>query len=156
MPKFASLQLPIAAKAVLLIAMLGLLSIVANWFCLQRLDELNKLDALVSEHIAPARLAMAEAKAAIESFGIGTYKSFSATDPDDAKEAATDIKSAYDAAKGRLNSVVMDYPDAKDEVRVTVGKLDHARALTMELHDALQAGDRNKARFIVELKFDPA
>jgi methyl-accepting chemotaxis protein len=156
MPKFASLQLPIAAKAVLLIAMLGLLSIAANWFCLQQLDELNRLNALVSEHIAPARLALAEAKAAIESFGIGTYKSFSATDPDDAKEAAADIKSTYDAAKGRLNSVVVDYPDAKDEVRVTIGKLDSARALTVELHDALQAGDRTKARFIVEMKFDPA
>src|SRR5580698_5602502 len=156
MPKFASLQLPIAAKAVLLIAMLGLLSIAANWFCLQRLDELNKLNTLVSEHIAPARLAMAEAKAAIESFGIGTYKSFSATDPDDAKEAAADIKSAYDAAKARLNSVVIDYPNAKDEVRVNIAKLDNARALTVELHDALQTGDRNKARFIVELKFDPA
>src|SRR5580692_12832704 len=106
--KFSPIQIPIAAKAVLLIGMLGLLSIAANWFCLQRLDELNRLNALVSEHIAPARLALAEAKAAIESFGTGTYKSFSATDPDDAKEAAADIKSAYDAAKARLNSVVVD------------------------------------------------
>ena len=59
MLKRCSLHLPIAAKAVLLIAVLGLLSIAANWFCLQRLDELARLNALVSEHIAPARLALA-------------------------------------------------------------------------------------------------
>jgi methyl-accepting chemotaxis protein len=156
MPKFPSLQLPIAAKAVLLIAVLGLLSIAANWFCLQRLDELTKLNALVSEHIAPARLALAEAKAAIESFGTGTYKSFSATDPDDAKEAASEIKGAYDVAKSRLNNVVAEYPAAQDEVRITLEKLDYARTLTVDLRDALQADDRNKSRFIVELKFDPA
>ena len=92
MRKFVSLQIPIAAKAVLLIAVLGLLSIAANWFCLQRLDELTRLNALVSEHIAPARLALAEAKTAIEAFGIATYKIFSASDPDDAKEAAAGIK----------------------------------------------------------------
>jgi methyl-accepting chemotaxis protein len=156
MPKLRLLHLPIAAKAVLLIAVLGLLSIAANWFCLQRLDELTRLNALVSEHIAPARLALAEAKAAIESFGTGTYKSFSATDPDDAKEAASEIKGEYDVAKSRLNSVVAEYPEAQDEVRLTLEKLDYARNLTVDLRDALQASDRNKARFIVELKFDPA
>jgi len=36
------LHLPITTKAVLLIAALGLLSISANWFCLQRLDELDQ------------------------------------------------------------------------------------------------------------------
>src|SRR5580704_19333555 len=108
MRNFRSLQLPIAAKAVLLIAVLGLLSIAANWFCLQRLDELTRLNALVSEHIAPARLALAEAKVAIESFAVGTYKMFSATDPEDTKEAIGDIKGEYAVAKSRLNSVLQD------------------------------------------------
>jgi len=67
-------NLPIAVKAVILIAALGLLSIAANWFCLQRLDEIDRLNAIVARHFAPARLALAEAKAAIESFGIATYK----------------------------------------------------------------------------------
>ena len=156
MPKRRSLHLPIAAKAVLLIAVLGLLSIAANWFCLQRLDELTRLNTLVSEQIAPARLALAEAKAAIEAFGTATYKSFSASDPDDAKEASSEIKGEYDVARSRLNNVVVEYPAAQDEVRVTLEKLDYARGLTVDLRDALQAGDRNKARFVVELKFDPA
>ena len=60
------LHFPVAVKAVLLIAALGFLSIAANWFCLERLDELDRLNATVTRHVAPARLALAEAKAAIE------------------------------------------------------------------------------------------
>ena len=156
MLKFLPLQLPIAAKAVLLIAVLGLLSIAANWFCLQRLDELIRLNALVSEHIAPARLALAEAKSAIESFGVGTYKIFAASDPNDVKEAAADIKGEYDIAKSRLHSVVTEYPAAEADVRVTIEKLDRTLSLMGELRDAVQAGDRSKAQTIIELKFDPA
>ena len=156
MPKMLSLQIPIAAKAVLLIAVLGLLSIAANWFCLQRLDELTRLDALVSEHIAPARLALAEAKTAIESFGVATYKTFSASDPDDAKQAAAEIKGEYDVAKSRLASVVEDDPDAADDVRLIIEKLDYARGLTAEMLGAMQGGDRAKALNVLELKFDPA
>ena len=75
------IHLPIAAKAVLLIAALGLLSILANWFCLQQFDELDRVNAVVTQHFAPARLALAEAKAAIESFGVATYKIWSARIP---------------------------------------------------------------------------
>jgi len=42
------LHFPVAAKAVLLIAALGLLSIAANWFCLERLDEIDRLNATVT------------------------------------------------------------------------------------------------------------
>jgi methyl-accepting chemotaxis protein len=70
-------SLPIAAKAVLLIAALGLLSIAANVFCLQRFTELQRLNAEVTQRLAPARLALAEAKAAIQSFGVATYKCLS-------------------------------------------------------------------------------
>jgi methyl-accepting chemotaxis protein len=156
MRNFRSLQLPIAAKAVLLIAVLGLLSIAANWFCLQRLDELTRLNALVSEQIAPARLLLAEAKTAIESFGIGTYKIFSASDPEETKEAAADIKGEYEVAKTRLNSVLAAYPEAESDVRVTLEKLDYARDVTAELRNAIQTGDRPKAQFIIALKFEPA
>src|ERR1700722_20842767 len=50
------LHFPVAAKAVLLIAALGLLSIAANWFCLERLDEFDRLNATLTRHLAPARL----------------------------------------------------------------------------------------------------
>jgi methyl-accepting chemotaxis protein len=92
MPILKFIHLPIAMKAVLLIGALGLLSIAADWFCLQRLEELNRLNAVVTRHFAPARLALSEAKAAIESFGAATYKVYSASDPDQAKEAADDME----------------------------------------------------------------
>ena len=87
MSKLNPLHPPIAVKAVLLIAALGVLSGVANWFCLQRLDALDRLNAEVTHHLAPARLAAAEAKAAIESFGVATYKVYSASDPDQVRES---------------------------------------------------------------------
>jgi hypothetical protein len=76
------LNFPVAAQAVLLIAALGVLSIAANWFCLERLDEINRLNATVNCHFAPAPLALAEAKAASESFGVAVYKDYFATDLD--------------------------------------------------------------------------
>ena len=57
MLKLKTLHLPIAMKAVMLIATLGLLSIATNAFCLQRFDALDKLNAVVTRHFAPARLA---------------------------------------------------------------------------------------------------
>ena len=101
----------------MLIGALGLLSIAANWSCLQRLEELNRLNAVVTRHFAPARLALAEAKAAIESYGAATYKVYSASDADQAKEAVDDMEGQYNAAKLALNNVLADYPAAGDDVR---------------------------------------
>ena len=98
MPDFKSLHLPIAMKAMVLIAALGLLSVAANAFCLQRFDALDKLNAVVTRHLAPARLALADAKAAIESFGIATYKTYSASDSEQASESAEEIEGQYAAA----------------------------------------------------------
>ena len=56
----------IALKAALLIAGLGLMSAVANWFCLKSIDDLNQLNITLGHHIAPARLSLAQAKGAIQ------------------------------------------------------------------------------------------
>jgi len=93
MPAF---KVPIAAKAVLLIAALGLLSIAANALCLQRFHELERLNAELTEHVAPARLALAEAKASLESFGLAVYKTYSASDPDQVKESLEAIESVLE------------------------------------------------------------
>ena len=95
------LHFPVAAKAVLLIAALGLLSIAANWFCLERLDEFDRLNATLTRHLAPARLALAEAKAASKSFGVAVYKDYSASDPDQAKESVEEMEGQYNAARPR-------------------------------------------------------
>jgi methyl-accepting chemotaxis protein len=156
MSKFSLLNLPIAMKAVLLIAALGFLSIAANWFCLQRLDEIDRLNAVVTRHFAPARLALAEAKAAIESFGIATYKLYSASDRDEASEAADEIEGQYAAATRSLNNVLTDYPAAIADVRLIFDKLAIARGVAANLKSALAAGKADEARRIVNFKFDPA
>ena len=154
--KLNPLHLPIAMKAVLLIAALGVLSIAANWFCLQRLDELDRLNAMVTRHFAPARLALAEAKAAIESFGVATYKVHSAADPDQAKEAAEEIEGQYNAAIRALNNVLTDYPAAIDDVRRIFDKLELAHGIAVDLKSAVKAGKADAAKRIVDFKFDPA
>src|ERR1700722_11557643 len=156
MPILKFLHLPIAMKAVLLIGALGLLSIAADWFCLQRLEELNRLNAVVTRHFAPARLALAEAKAAIESFGVATYKVYSASDADQAKEAADDMEGQYNAAKLALNNVLADYPAAGDDVRRIFDKLELAHGIAADVSRAVKKGEVYQAGRIVNLKFDPA
>ena len=151
-----SFSLPIAAKAVLLIAALGLLSIAANVFCLQRFNELDRLNAELTRHFAPARLALAEAKTAIESFGVATYKTYAAADFDQAKEAAGAIEDEYADAKSALNNVLTYAPDTIDDVHRILGKLEIAHGIAAELRTALKDGDRAAAKRVVDLKFDPA
>jgi methyl-accepting chemotaxis protein len=156
MLKWNSLHLPIAIKGVLLIAALGFLSITANWFCLQRLDALDRLNAAVTRHFAPARLALAEAKAAIESFGVATYKAYSVSDPDQARESADAIEGEYNAAKSALNNVLSYDAAAAEDVQGIFQKLEQAHAVAVDLKAALKAGKTAEARLIVDLKFDPA
>jgi methyl-accepting chemotaxis protein len=156
MPKTNTLHLPIAVKAVLLIAALGLLSGTANWFCLQRLDALGRLNAVVTRHLAPARLAAAEAKAAIESFGVATYKIYSASDPDQMRESGAAIEGEYKAAKSALNNVLTYYSGANDEVRRIFEKLELAHGIAVDLKKALKAGRTEDAKRIIDFKFDPA
>jgi methyl-accepting chemotaxis protein len=124
------LHFPVAAKAVLLISALGLLSIAANWFCLERLDEIDRLNA--SRHLAPARLALAEAKAASESFGVAVYKGYSPSDPDQVKESVEEIEGQYNAARRALNNVLAAYPAASDDVHRMFEKLELAHAIAAE------------------------
>jgi methyl-accepting chemotaxis protein len=151
-----AVNVPIAAKAVLLIAALGLLSIAANALCLQRFHALERLNAQLTEQVAPARLALAEAKTALESFGLDVYQAYSTSDPDQAKEAAELVESDYAAAKNALNNVATYDPDTRNDVQRIIGKLEVARGVARDLKDALHSGDRAAAQRIVELKFDAA
>ena len=156
MPDFKSLHLPIAMKAMVLIAALGLLSVAANAFCLQRFDALDKLNAVVTRHLAPARLALADAKAAIESFGIATYKAYSASDSEQASESAEEIEGQYAAAVRALKNVLTYYPAAETDVRRIFDKLELAHTVAVNLKGAVKAGKKDEATRIVDFKFDPA
>ena len=74
--KFFRLQPRIALKAALLIAGLGAMSIVANWFCLQSIEDLRHTGNTLSRQVAPARQSLAEARGAIEAMGLATYKTY--------------------------------------------------------------------------------
>jgi methyl-accepting chemotaxis protein len=150
------LHFPVAAKAVLLIAALGLLSIAANWFCIQRLDELDHLNATVTRHLAPARLALAEAKAAIESFGVAVYKAYSASDPDVAKESVEEMEGHYNAALRALDNVLAAYPAAGDDVHRIFDKLELAHGIAAEIARSVKTGQTQQATLLVNFKFDPA
>jgi methyl-accepting chemotaxis protein len=151
-----SLRLPIAAKAALLIAGLGLMSALANWFCLQRLDDLYQLNTTLSRHVAPARLALAEGKTALESFGVATYKTYSAPDIEQTKEYVSAIENEYNVARNSLGNVLNYFPDATDDVQRILQKLELAHTIVIELKSALLAGDRDQAQRIIDLKFDAA
>ena len=62
----------IALKAALLIAGLGLMSVVANWFCLKSIEDLSQTNNTLSRQVAPARQSLAEARGAIEAMGLAT------------------------------------------------------------------------------------
>ncbi len=111
---------------------------------------------MVIGHVAPARLALAEAKAAIESFGIATYKTYSASDTDEAMESAGALEGEYNAAKTALNNVLTDDPAKIDDIRRILDKLELAHGIAVDLKSAVKGGDWDGAKRIVDLKFDPA
>jgi methyl-accepting chemotaxis protein len=149
-------NLPIADKAVLLIAALGLLSVAANALCLQRFHALEQLNAELTEQVAPARLALAEAKTGLESFGLDVYKAYAAADADAEKKAAEQADNDYAATKKALNNVATYDPATRDDVAGIAGKLDVAEGVAGGLKEALHSGDRALAQRVVDLKFDQA
>jgi methyl-accepting chemotaxis protein len=146
----------IAVKAGLLIAGLGLMSGLANWFCLDRIEGLGQLNTMLANHVAPARLALAEAKSAAEGMGLATYRIFAAADLDQARQAGAAIKGQYDAANNSLNNVLTYFPDRGEDVQRILDKLARARAVADDVRSAVLAGERERAQQLLDLRFDAA
>ena len=155
MPKI-SFRLPIAAKAVLLIASLGAMSAAADWFCLRSLHQIDRINAMVTQEIEPARLALTEAKIAVESLGLATYKMAGTSDPDTVREATDERAGQYTAAKVWLNSVVNELPGHREDVDGMLRRLDLVNGIANSVNAMIKAGDREHARWTLEFKFDPA
>ncbi|HKA76160.1 MAG TPA: hypothetical protein VKD19_03540 [Pseudolabrys sp.] len=66
MCRLISVQLPIAAKAMLLIGALATMSAAANRFCVRSLHKIDAINAMVTQQVEPARLTLTEAKIAVE------------------------------------------------------------------------------------------
>ena len=152
----SKIRLPIAAKAVLLIAGLGLMSGLANWLCLQRIETLDRINAVVNEQVSPARLALEAAKTRVESFGLAAYKIYASADADDAKQAAESMQGEYEGALTALGSMVSYFPKRSDDIERIRYKLKLVHDIALEVHELIKSGDRAKARDMLDLRFDPA
>ncbi len=154
MTKFLSLRFSIAVKAVMLIAALGGLSVAANLFCIERLDQIAQLHAVVRQQLAPARLALAEAKAQLESYGISTYKGFVAVAAEDRAEAELNAEGELASIRNALRNAAQRYPAARSEVDAVLARLDEVAAVTAELRALLARGETAEAKRILDFRFD--
>jgi methyl-accepting chemotaxis protein len=156
MQRRISFHLPIAAKAMMLIGALGVMSAAANWFCLRSLHEIDRINARVTERVEPARLLLTEAQIAVESLGLATYKMAGTNDPDTVHEATDERVGQYAAAKAWLNGVVDYLPAHREDVEGMLRRLDLVNAIADSVHKMAKAGEREGARSTLEFKFDPA
>jgi methyl-accepting chemotaxis protein len=151
-----SIGLPIAAKAMLLIAALGVMSGAANWFCLRSLHEIDRIKENVTQQVEPARLTLTEAKIAVESLGLATYKMAGTSDPDTVREAIDERAGQYASAKAWLDGVVDYLPGHREDVDGMLRRLDLVNTIADSVYSLTKAGDRERARSMLEFKFDPA
>jgi methyl-accepting chemotaxis protein len=156
MSKFPRIRLKVAAKAIALIAGLGIMSALANWLCLQRLDRLDDINNAVVSQMAPARLALTEAKMAIASAGLAIYKMAATADPDTVREALEERDGQFAAAKAWLRGAVGYLPERADDVQGVIKRLDLVNDIANSVYALNKSGDRERARALLELKFDPA
>jgi methyl-accepting chemotaxis protein len=156
MPNLPKFHLNVAAKAVVLIVGLGVMSVLANWMVLQRLDRLDDINDALVNHASPARLALTEAKIAVTSMGLAVYKMASTGDIDVVREAIEERKGHYAAAMSWLHGVVGYRPELNDDVQRIIERVNTVNAVADTIYAQASEGDREHARVTVELKFDPA
>src|ERR1700722_1308187 len=108
---FLRIKPTIAHKAFVLIAALGLMSAIANWYCLNTIDRIDKANSIVVEHIAPARLALSEAKGALTAFGLSVYKMSGYADRAEIAEETNSMVGEFNAIENALNNVRNYYPE---------------------------------------------
>ena len=156
MKRLLRIRLPIAAKAVLLIGTLGLMSAAANWFCLRSLHAIDRIDTAVIEEAAPAQLALSGAKNALAEIGLATYKMAGTSDPATAREANDERAGQVAVAKILLANVVDYFPGWKRDVQDIQARLDRVETVAQRVQKMIAAGDQAKVRTTLELRFDPA
>jgi len=156
MLRLTPFQLPIAAKAVVLIGLLAMMSAAANWFCLRSLHEIDNINLLVTEKVEPVRMTLTEAKISVESLGLATYKMASTKDADIIREAADERVGRYIAAKAWLNGVIDYLPDRREDVDGMLRRLDLVESIAGSIHAMIKKGDQETVKTTLDLRFDPA
>jgi hypothetical protein len=135
---FLRIEPSIAQKALILISFLGLLSILANWFCLHTIDRVEDTNSGIIEHIAPARLALSEAKGALTAFGLGVYKMTSYTDRAEIAEEANAMVGEFNAIGNALGNVASSQ-EVKSLAAQTTQALTDINRQTQSVQQATQA-----------------
>ena len=156
MTRLLRIRVPIAAKAVLLIGALGIMSAAANWFCMRSLHEIDEINAFLNERVAPARLTLTEAKIAVDSLGLATYKMAGTSDPDTMREAISEREGEYAAAKVWLQNALDYLPRHREDIAGMRRRLDLVDSIAKAAQAETMTGDRDNTRFLLEFKFDPA
>jgi nitrogen fixation/metabolism regulation signal transduction histidine kinase len=157
MTQGSGLRLGIAAKAVVLIVGLGVLSALANWFALQSAASLDHVNNTMAQRVAPARLALAETKAALNNLGLAVFKTMAATERDVARQASLEIVNQSAVARQWLGAVGEYFPNRQDDIGLITDKLKRAEAIADQIRAAALAGDTRRTSVeMLDLKFDAA
>jgi diguanylate cyclase (GGDEF)-like protein len=150
-------RLGIAAKAVILIVGLGVLSALANAFALQAAQSLDHVNSIMAQRVAPARLALAEAKAALGNLGLAVFKTMAASERDVVRQAGGEIANQSAAARQWLAAVRDYFPSRADDIALINDKLARAEAIAGEIRAAALAGEtRRIGATTLDLRFDAA
>jgi methyl-accepting chemotaxis protein len=156
MHRIFPIHLPIAAKTVLLIGMLGILSVAANLYFLGSLHRIDDENARITQQIEPVRLLLTESKIAVGWIGLATYKMAASTDPDTVREANNERAGQLAAARTWLNSIAASLPNHRNEIEGMLKRLRVVNEIASAVNDLREAGDIAQARFALEFKFEPA
>ena len=156
MPSRIRFRPKMSAKAVVLIAALGIMSALANWFCLRSLHEIDRINATVTQQIEPLRVMLTQAKIAVGWIGLATYKMAATHDPDTIREANDERAGQLAAAKTWLKSVAGSLPRHHDDIEGMLTRLDTVNTIAESVDALGKTGERDQARFILEFKFEPA
>ncbi|WP_045834560.1 EAL domain-containing protein [Hyphomicrobium sp. 99] len=152
-----TLPIGIAAKAAVLIVTLGALSALANWYVLQGAQNLDHVNRTMVERVAPARLALAEAKAALNNVGLATYKGMSASEPEAARAAIGETANQIAAVRQWLHAVSGYFPARTHDSDVIREKLRQVEATANQIRDAILSGDKQRLLDgLLNLRFEAA
>ncbi len=145
----------IAVRAVALIAGLGLMSAAADWFSMKSVEKLDRLTIDVSQHLSPARLALAEAKTRLAELGLADYKIVASADADTIRQSKHDIADQFAAVNRSLSNALDDLPQRGDDFERIGQKVAFVRTVATEVEEAV-AADHERARGILDLRMEPA
>jgi methyl-accepting chemotaxis protein len=150
---FPRIKLSIVRKAFGLIAALGFMSALADWYCLSTVDRIDKANSIVTQHIAPARLALSDARGALTAYGLAVYKMSAYADRAQVVEEATSMVGEFNAIQNALDNVLSYYPKRSEEIAQIISKLAALREAAEEAYQLKMSDQVAPLQFLLEFKF---